>query len=108
MKNNETLSISSYYGGKGRMAHFIAERLNYDCDVFVTPFGGMCRELLNKPRHRTEIYNDYNTGLCALMSVLSVPDKADEFIHRLCAETEATEECFLKHKAVYDLSLIHI
>ena len=102
MKNNETLSISSYYGGKGRMAHFIAERLNYDCDVFVTPFGGMCRELLNKPRHRTEIYNDYNTGLCALMSVLSVPDKADEFIHRLCAETEATEECFLKHKAVYD------
>ena len=102
MENKETLSISSYYGGKGRMAHFIAERLNYDCEVFVTPFGGMCRELLNKPRHRTEIYNDYNTGLCALMSVLSVPDKADEFIHRLCAGTEATEECFLKHKAVYD------
>ena len=31
-----------------------------------------------------------------------LPPSLDEFIHRLCAETEATEECFLKHKAVYD------
>lgn len=84
------------------MAHFIAERLNYDCDVFVTPFGGMCRELLNKPRHRVEFYNDYSSGLCALMTVLSDPNKSDEFIHRIYEETEFTEECFLKYKAIYD------
>lgn len=102
MKNKPTLSISSYYGGKGRMAHFIADRLNYNCELFVTPFGGMCRELLNKPRHRVEIYNDYSSGLCALMTVLSDPRKADEFIHRVYEETEFSEECFLKYKAVYD------
>lgn len=102
MKNKPTLSISSYYGGKGRMAHFIADRLNYDCELFVTPFGGMCRELLNKPRHRMEIYNDYSSGLCALMTVLSAPRKADEFIHRVYEETEFSEECFLKYKALYD------
>lgn len=102
MKNKPTLSISSYYGGKGRMAHFMADRLNYDCEVFVTPFGGMCRELLNKPRHHVECYNDYSSGLCALMTVLSDRDKADVFIHRLYEETDFSEEMFLKHKAVYD------
>lgn len=50
------------------MAHFIVDRLNYDdSDIFLTPFGGMCRVLLNKPRHKDENYNDYSPGLNALM-----------------------------------------
>lgn len=103
MKNKKTLSIAPYYGGKGRMAHFIADRLDYDnTDIFVTPFGGMCRELLNKPRHKLECYNDYNSGLCALMRVLSDPEESSRFIHRLYNETEFSEAEFLKQKSIYD------
>lgn len=103
MKNKPTLSIAPYYGGKGRMAHFIADRLNYDdSDIFVTPFGGMCRVLLNKPRHYVECYNDFSSGLCALMNVLSDPEKADKLIHRLYNETEHSQEEFDKQKEIFD------
>lgn len=91
------------------MAHFIAERLDYDdSDIFVTPFGGMCRVLLNKPRHRVECYNDYSSGLCALMGVLADPDKSDELIHRLYEETEFSKAEFEKQKAIFDNAEIDI
>lgn len=103
MNNRRTLSIAPYYGGKGKMAHFIADRLDYaNSDIFVTPFGGMCRVLLNKPRHKVECYNDYSSALCALMTVLADPKKADELIHRLYDKTEYSEECFSRHKEIYD------
>ena len=103
MNKRDTISIAPYYGGKGRMAHFIADRLNYDdSDIFVTPFGGMCRVLLNKPRHKVECYNDYSAGLTALMRILSDPVKSIEFIHRLEDETVYSEEEFNKQKAVFD------
>lgn len=103
MKNRPVLSIAPYYGGKGRMAHFLADRLNYDdTDIFVTPFGGMCRELLNKPRHSVECYNDFSSGLTALMQILSNPDRATEFIHRLEDETDHSQETFDKYKAIFD------
>lgn len=103
MNNRRTLSIAPYFGGKGRMAHFIADRLDYaNTDIFVTPFGGMCRELLNKPRHKVECYNDYSSSLCALMRVLSKPKDADEFIHRLYDETAYNEELFNRYKRIYD------
>lgn len=103
MNKRDTLSIAPYYGGKGRMAHFIADRLNYDdSDIFVTPFGGMCRVLLNKPRHKVECYNDYSSGLTALMGILSDPVKSVEFIHRLEDETTYSEEEFNKQKAIFD------
>lgn len=103
MKSKSTLSIAPYYGGKGRMAHFIEERLDYsDSDVFVTPFGGMCRVLLNKPRHKLECYNDFDSGLCALMRILSDPQKTAELIHKLYHETEYSQEEFDRQKAIYD------
>lgn len=85
------------------MAHFIAERLDYsNTDTFVSPFGGMCRVLLNKPRHPVECYNDYNSGLYALMNVLSDTDKSNELIHRLYYGTEYSMEEFKRQKAIYD------
>lgn len=103
MNKRDTLSIAPYYGGKGRMAHFIADRLNYDdSDIFVTPFGGMCRVLLNKPRHKVECYNDYSSGLTALMAILSDPVRSIEFIHRLEDETVYSQEEFDKQKAIFD------
>lgn len=103
MKARSTLSIAPYYGGKARMAHFITDRLDYaNSDVFVTPFGGMCRVLLNKPRHRVECYNDFDDGLNALMRVLSTPSKASELIHQLYYNTEYSQAEFNRQKAIYD------
>lgn len=85
------------------MAHFIAEHLDYsNTDTFVSPFGGMCRVLLNKPRHPIECYNDYNSGLYALMNVLSDEDKSRALIHRLYYGTEYSLEEFKQQKAIYD------
>lgn len=109
MDKRPTLSIAPYYGGKGRMAHFIVDRLNYDdTDIFVTPFGGMCRVLLNKPRHRVECYNDFSSGLCALMEVLSDPDKARILIQRLENETDHSQAVFDKQKAIFDNAEVDI
>ena len=95
-------SIVPYYGGKARMAPLIVEMLDYDnTDIYVEPFGGGCRVLLNKPRHKVEYYNDYGEGICAVMRVMSDPDTAREFIERL-GETDYSEEEFNKAKALYD------
>jgi len=103
MRYEKLLSVIPFYGGKGRMAHFIAEKLDYlNSDVFVTPFGGGCRVLLNKPRHPFEIYNDYSVGLCALMSILSNMDTAIELIRRVM-DSEYSEEEFNRAKALFDL-----
>ena len=102
MRKRQVLSIAPYYGGKARMAHFICDRLDYSStDAFVTPFGGMCRVLLNKPRHRVECYNDYSSGLNALMTVLSDQEKAEDFIHNLYEETEFSQEEFDKQSAIF-------
>lgn len=105
MKTKPVLSIAPYYGGKARMAQFICDRLNYsDTDIFVTPFGGMCRVLLNKARHQIDCYNDYNPGLYALITILSNRDTAYELIHRLYTETNYSKEEFDKQKSVYDMA----
>lgn len=103
MKSEPTLSIAPYFGGKSKMAHFIIQRLNYDdSDIFITPFGGMCRVLLNKPRHQVEYYNDYSYALNALIGILANPTQATELIHRIGNETEYSMECFNHHKAIFD------
>lgn len=104
MKYQKLLSVIPFYGGKGRMAHFIADRLEYvNSDIFVTPFGGGCRVLLNKPRHPVEIYNDFSVGLCALMRVLSQRDTAIELIRRVM-DSEYSREQFEEAKELFDRS----
>lgn len=102
MKSKHPLSVIPYYGGKARMASFIADRLDYSTSIFVTLFGGGCRELLNKPPHAVEYYNEYDSGLCALMSTLANPNTSQQFIDYLYYETEPTEEQFQKAKKLYD------
>ena len=101
MSKNRPLSVIPYYGGKAKMASFISERLDYTTSVFVTLFGGGCRELLNKPPHPVEFYNEYDSGLCALMDLLSNPDTAQELIDKLYYDTKPTEEQFLAAKDLY-------
>jgi len=92
--NIQPLSIAPYYGGKSKMSGLLCDMLDYsNTDIFVTPFGGMCRVLLNKPRHKIEIYNDSSRGLCMLLGVLGDPDKYSKLMEFLY-ETEYSEECF--------------
>ena len=65
------------------------------------PFGGGCRALLNKPRHKVECYNDYGEGICAVMRVMSNLDTASKFIECL-GETEYSQEEFDRAKKLYD------
>lgn len=97
------LSIMPYFGGKSRMSKFICDRLNYNTSTFITLFGGACRILLNKPPHKIEIYNDFGSGVCALMEMLSKPDTAQELIDRLYCETEYSREQFEWAKEIYYL-----
>lgn len=100
--NKRSMSIMPFYGGKAKMAKFIADRLDYSStSTYVEMFGGAARTLLNKPRHQEEFYNDYSSGLCAIMDVMSSPDTAREFIHRT-AEAEANQEDFDWAKSLYD------
>lgn len=101
MSKNRPLSVIPYYGGKAKMASFISERLDYTTSVFVTLFGGGCRELLNKPPHPVEFYNEYDSGLCALMDLLSNPTTAQKLIDKLYYDTKPTEEQFLAAKDLY-------
>lgn len=102
MKSRHPLSVIPYYGGKAKMSSFIAERLDYSTSIFITLFGGGCRELLNKPPHLIEYYNEYDSGLSALMSTLSNQDTAQELIDRLYNETEPTKEQFEKARDLYE------
>ena len=107
MKNKPTLSIVPFYGGKSRMSHFITERLDYDnTKIFISPFGGMCSELLNKPRHPVEIYNDLSVCTTTLIKVLANKDTARELIYRLYHETTYSKEVFDKQKYIFDYNLL--
>ncbi|MGH4117923.1 DNA adenine methylase [Clostridium sp.] len=101
--SSKTLSIIPYYGGKARMSSLIASLLDYDdSDIYVEPFGGGCRTLLNKPRHKEEVYNDYGDGIVALMRVMSDSELSRELIYRLY-ETEYSQEEFNSAKKIYDI-----
>ena len=87
---NTTISPFPYYGGKARMAEFIAERLDYDStSVYIEPFGGAARVLLNKPRHDVEIYSDYSKCLSIFFDVMTDKVKTEELIEKLL------DKCFL-------------
>lgn len=67
---NRVLSPFSFYGGKAKMSSLIVDMLDYNnTDIYIEPFGGACRVLLNKPRHREEIYNDFGAGLYSFFHV---------------------------------------
>lgn len=102
----DTISPFPYYGGKARMAEFIAERLDYDnTSIYVEPYGGAARVLLNKPRHNTEIYSDYSTYLTTFFEVMADEEKTEELIALLLDEfNPPTEEMF--NKAFYERTLI--
>lgn len=94
----KTLSPFSFFGGKGRFAHEIADMLDYkNTDIYVEPFGGACRVLLNKPRHKEELYNELGTGLVTFFEALSDKNTADMVIRKL-NDMEISEEIFIEQQ----------
>lgn len=85
-RHTKTLSMFSYFGGKSKLAPIICDLLDYEnTSIYIEPFGGACRTLLNKPKgnHVREIYNDSSAGLCTFVRVMSSPDTAQTLIERL-------------------------
>lgn len=100
--DKKKLSVIPYYGGKAKMAEFITSRLDYDnTTIFVEPFGGGGRILLNKPRHPAEVYNDLDAGVCKLFEMLSNPDTAKQLIVTLYYESEFSLKQFEWAQKVY-------
>lgn len=91
----KTLSAFNYYGGKAKLAPLICDMLDYkNTDIYIEPFGGGARVLLNKPQHTVEIYNDSSAGLCAFMNVMSNKDSAYELIEKLYDTEYSAEEFY--------------
>lgn len=76
------------------MASLICDMLDYNnTAIYIEPFGGGGRTLLNKPRHDIEIYNDAGKGLCAFMSIIG-SEQAEELIDCLYHTEYSTEEFY--------------
>lgn len=91
----KTLSAFNYYGGKAKMAPLICDMLDYrGTNVYIEPFGGGARTLLNKPRHEVEIYNDASAGLCAFMNVIGDSKRSNELIDRLYQTEYSPDEFY--------------
>ena len=93
---DDRLNVIKYYGGKAKMVQSVVDRLDYDnATVYLEIFGGGASVLLNKPKHKIEVYNEINFGVYTLFSVLSNYEKGMELRERL-KEVEYTEETFYK------------
>lgn len=104
-----TLSPFPYYGGKGRMADLIADMLNYkDTNVYIEPFGGACRTLLNKPPHQFEMYCDTSIGLCTFFEIVQNEKTCMKLQEQLLSITpsEITFWESLKYKAGIEQTLL--
>lgn len=66
------------------MSPLICSLIDYDNTViYVEPYGGGCRTLLNKKPHEQEIYNDFSFGLTSFFNVMSDRDKTERLIELL-------------------------
>ena len=91
---SRVLSPFPYYGGKARMCETICNMIDYDhTDLYIEPFGGGCRTLLNKKKHNAEIYNDFGYGLTTFFSVMQDADKLAELLEML-RDNPPTKESF--------------
>lgn len=88
----QILSAIPYYGGKAKMNDLIVDMLDYDhTDIYIEPFGGGARTLLNKPRHSLECMNDLSTGIQALFTALTKEDTTKQLIDFLYKTSFASE-----------------
>lgn len=81
---NKVLSPFPYYGGKAKMSPLICSLLDYEnTSLYIEPYGGGCRTLLNKKTHEQEIYNDFGYGLTTFFNIMSSKEQTEQLISML-------------------------
>jgi DNA adenine methylase len=75
------ISLIRYPGGKFYLLDKILELIRYDVDIYVEPFGGSLKVLLNKKPHKLEIVNDIDNKVINLFEVIR--DNLEEFLEKL-------------------------
>ena len=76
------------------MNSLIVDLLDYqNTDIYIEPFGGGARTLLNKPRHSYEVMNDLSTGIQALFTTLTDKTATRQLMNFLY-ETEYSKKWF--------------
>lgn len=81
-----------YYGGKSLLTPKLL-RLFPAHHTYVEPFAGSGVVLLAKPAGKVEVYNDLNSGLVALYSVIRDHDKVQRLLW-LCHNAPSSREMF--------------
>lgn len=91
--SSKVLSPFPYYGGKAKMSPLICSLLDYEnTTLYIEPFGGGCRTLLNKKSHESEIYNDFGYGLTNFFEVMTDKEKTDQLIQMLMDNPPSKEQ----------------
>lgn len=81
--SKKKLNFFPYIGGKGRLADTII-KLIPEHKIYVEPFGGSGKVLLNKPLSKIEVYNDADLRLSNLFYVVAFKFKEfEEKVNRL-------------------------
>lgn len=75
------------------MCGFICSLLDYDTQLYIEPYGGGARILLNKKMHEVEIYNDASFALSTFFEVMTDANKTDQLIDKLLSIVP-TEDLF--------------
>lgn len=88
---NISRPVLRYQGGKFRIASWIISFFPKH-EVYCEPFGGAASVLIQKPSCKTEVYNDINSDLYNLFSVLRDKDKNDALSRRLYFTPWSREE----------------
>jgi len=72
----------TWFGGKGQQWHWIVKHFP-EHTTYVEPFGGGASVLLNKPPVKVEVYNDLDSRLIDLFSVLRNPQQSEALSEQL-------------------------
>lgn len=88
------------------MSPLICSLLDYDhTTLYIEPYGGGCRTLLNKKPHESEIYNDFGFGLTNFFEVMSKADRTERLIDMLLENPPSKEQfqqLVIKRMAIED------
>lgn len=91
--------ILRYYGGKWLIAKWIVRHFPYH-RIYVEPFGGAASILLQKPRSYAEVYNDIDSEVVNVFSVLR--NKGKKLIEKIELTPFARDEFMLAYKETKD------
>lgn len=74
-----TLNLVRWAGGKGKQLPYLLPLIP-DGKIYVEPFGGGASVLLNRHRTKIEVYNDLDSSLVNLFSIVRDPETFDKFV----------------------------